>query len=63
MTRNIQDYIDRGYTYEELLSQGLADSSDLESYESAYSLPPQTEQPKIRKKVKKSKQQANQIDF
>jgi hypothetical protein len=39
MTRNIQDYIDRGYTYEELLSQGLADPSDLESYESAYSLP------------------------
>jgi hypothetical protein len=63
MTRNIQDYIDRGYTYEELLSQGLADPSDLESYESAYSLPPQAEQLKIRKKVKKSKQQPNQIDF
>ncbi|MFM7888922.1 MAG: hypothetical protein ACKPCM_20010 [Pseudanabaena sp.] len=63
MTRNIQDYIDRGYSYEELLSQGLAEYSDLESYESAYSLPPQTEQPKIRKKVKKSKQQADPIDF
>jgi len=55
--------MDRGYSYEELLSQGLADPSDLESYESAYSLPPQTEQPKTRKKVKKSKQQADPIDF
>jgi hypothetical protein len=60
MTKNIQDYIDRGYTYEELLSQGLADSSDIESYESAYSLPPQTEQPKTRKKVKRSKHQAKE---
>jgi hypothetical protein len=63
MKKNIQEYIDRGYSYEELLSEGLADTDDLEAYESAYALPPQTEQPKTRKKVKKSKQQANQIDF
>lgn len=55
MKKNIQEYIDRGYTYEELLSEGLADTDDLETYESAYSLPPQTEQPKRRKKSKNDK--------
>jgi hypothetical protein len=63
MKKNIQEYIDRGYTYEDLLSEGLADTDDLETYESAYSLPPQTEQPKIRKKAKTTKQTNNQVDF
>ena len=63
MKKNIQEYIDRGYTYEELLSEGLADTDDLETYESAYSLPPETEQPKSKKKAKTTKQTNSQIDF
>jgi hypothetical protein len=67
MKRNIQGYIDRGYTYDELLSEGLADADDLEAYESSYSLPPTTEQPKRIKKTKVIKpvenQVNNQIDF
>ncbi len=62
MKRNIQGYIDRGYTYDELLSEGLADADDLEAYESSYSLPPTTEQPKRRKKAKSTKQTDSQTD-
>ena len=63
MKKNIQEYIDRGYTYEELLSEGLADTDDLEAYESSYSLPQRTEHRKIRKRSKPTKQQPNEIDF
>jgi hypothetical protein len=41
MSRNIQHHLDEGLTYEELLSQGIATTDDLESYESSFSIPEQ----------------------
>jgi hypothetical protein len=38
MRNNIQSKIDAGYTYEELLSEGLASFDDIGRYESRYSL-------------------------
>jgi hypothetical protein len=38
MRNNIQSKIDAGYTYDELLSEGLASFDDIGRYESRYSL-------------------------
>jgi len=38
MRNNIQSKIDAGYTYDELLSEGLASFDDIARYESQYSL-------------------------
>jgi hypothetical protein len=72
MRNNIQSKIDAGYTYDELLSEGLASFDDIARYESQYSLydeDDEDEKPK-RKRVKlKSKTQRTkpskeaEIDF
>ncbi len=59
MRNNIQSKIDSGYTYDELLSEGLASFDDIARYESQYSLYDEDGEPK-RKRVKvKPKTQKN----
>jgi hypothetical protein len=59
MRNNIQSKIDAGYTYDELLSEGLASFDDITRYESQYSLYDEDGEPK-RKRVKvKPKTQKN----
>ncbi|BBC26576.1 hypothetical protein [Pseudanabaena sp. ABRG5-3] len=53
MRNNIQSKIDSGYTYDELLSEGLASFDDIARYESQYSLYDEDGEPKWKRvKVK-----------
>jgi len=53
MRNNIQSKIDAGYTYDELLSEGLASFDDIARYESQYSLYDEDGEPKWKRvKVK-----------
>jgi len=71
MRTNINAMIDSGYTYEELLSEGLASFDDIGRYESRYSLYDENAVPKPTKaKVAEPKlaetapnQQESEIDF
>jgi hypothetical protein len=70
MRTNIGAMIDSGYTYEELLSEGLASFDDIGRYESRYSQYDEDAQPKPKKKKAASKlkvtepnQKAEEIDF
>ena len=49
MRTNINAMIDSGYTYEELLSEGLANFDDIGRYESRYSLYDENAAPKPQK--------------
>ena len=49
MRNNIQSKIDAGYTYDELLSEGLASFDDIARYESQYSLYDEDTEPKPKK--------------
>ena len=55
MRNNIQSKIDAGYTYDELLSEGLASFDDIARYESQYSLYDEDDEPKPKKIKTKSK--------
>jgi hypothetical protein len=57
MRNNIQSKIDAGYTYDELLSEGLASFDDIARYESQYSLYDEDAEPKPKKVKAKSKTQ------
>jgi hypothetical protein len=69
MRNNIQSKIDAGYTYDELLSEGLASFDDIARYESQYSLYDEDAEPKPKKVKAKSKTQTTkpnkeaEIDF
>jgi hypothetical protein len=71
MRNNIQSKIDAGYTYEELLSEGLASFDDIGRYESRYSLYDENAAPKPKTaKVAEPKlaettpnQEESEIDF
>ena len=69
MRNNIQSKIDAGYTYDELLSEGLASFDDIARYESQYSLYDEDAEPKPKKaKVKPQTQRTKpnkevEIDF
>jgi hypothetical protein len=67
MRNNIQSKIDAGYTYDELMSEGLASFDDIARYESQYSLYDEDAEPKPKKaKVKPKTTKPNQeaeIDF
>ena len=71
MRNNIQSKIDAGYTYDELLSEGLANFDDIGRYESRYSLYDEDAAPKPTKaKVAEPKlaettpnPQESEIDF
>jgi len=71
MRNNIQSKIDAGYTYDELLSEGLASFDDIARYESRYSLYDENAAPKPKKeKIAEPKlaeatpnQQESEIDF
>jgi hypothetical protein len=71
MRNNIQSKIDAGYTYDELLSEGLASFDDIARYESRYSLYDENAAPKPKKeKVAEPKlaettpnPQESEIDF
>ncbi len=69
MRNNIQSKIDAGYTYEELMSEGLASFDDIARYESQYSLYDEDAEPKPKKaktepKAKGNKSQPEpEIDF
>ena len=58
MRNNIQSKIDAGYTYDELLSEGLASFDDIARYESQYSLYDEDDEPKPKKVKAKLKTQA-----
>ncbi|WP_055077414.1 hypothetical protein [Pseudanabaena sp. 'Roaring Creek'] len=58
MRNNIQSKIDAGYTYDELLSEGLASFDDIARYESQYSLYDEDAEPKPKKVKVKLKTQA-----
>ena len=55
MRNNIQSKIDAGYTYDELLSEGLASFDDIARYESQYSLYDEDGEPKTKKVKTKAK--------
>ena len=55
MRNNIQSKIDAGYTYDELLSEGLASFDDIARYESQYSLYDEDGEPKRKKTKTRSK--------
>jgi hypothetical protein len=57
MRNNIQSKIDAGYTYDELLSEGLASFDDIARYESQYSLYDEDAEPKPKKVKAKPKTQ------
>jgi hypothetical protein len=57
MRNNIQSKIDAGYTYDELLSEGLASFDDIARYESQYSLYDEDAEPKPKKAKAKPKTQ------
>ena len=57
MRNNIQSKIDAGYTYDELLSEGLASFDDIARYESQYSLYDEDAEPKPKKAKVKLKAQ------
>ena len=69
MRTNIGAMINSGYTYEELLSEGLASFDDIGRYESRYSLYDEDEVPKpTNAKVAEPKEttpnpQESEIDF
>jgi len=69
MRNNIQSKIDAGYTYDELLSEGLASFDDIARYESQYSLYDEDTEPKPKKAKAKPKAQGTkpnkeaEIDF
>jgi hypothetical protein len=69
MRNNIQSKIDAGYTYDELLSEGLASFDDIARYESQYSLYDEDTEPKPKKAKAKPKTQGTkpnkeaEIDF
>ena len=71
MRTNISAMINSGYTYEELLSEGIASFDDIGRYESRYSLYDENAAPKPKKaKVVEPKsaettanQQESEIDF
>jgi hypothetical protein len=69
MRNNIQSKIDAGYTYDELLSEGLASFDDIARYESQYSLYDEDAEPKPKKAKAKPKTQETkpnkeaEIDF
>ncbi|MEA5486960.1 MULTISPECIES: hypothetical protein [Pseudanabaena] len=69
MRNNIQSKIDAGYTYDELLSEGLASFDDIARYESQYSLYDEDAEPKPKKVKAKPKTQTTipskeaEIDF
>lgn len=69
MRNNIQSKIDAGYTYDELLSEGLASFDDIARYESQYSLYDEDAEPKPKKVKAKPKTQGTkpnkeaEIDF
>ena len=71
MRTNIGAMIDSGYTYEELLSEGLANFDDIGRYESRYSLYDENAVPKPQKakaaELKTTEttpnQQESEIDF
>ena len=70
MRNNIGAMIDSGYTYEELLSEGLASFDDIGRYESRYSQYDEDAEPKPKKekaalkaKVTEPNQKAEEIDF
>ncbi|MCL1489600.1 MAG: hypothetical protein M1G31_02435 [Pseudanabaena sp. Salubria-1] len=57
MRNNIQSKIDAGYTYDELLSEGLASFDDIARYEAQYSLYDEDAEPKPKKAKAKPKTQ------
>ena len=57
MRNNIQSKIDAGYTYDELLSEGLASFDDIARYESQYSLYDEDGEPKCKRVKVKLKNQ------
>ena len=61
MRNNIQSKIDAGYTYDELLSEGLASFDDIARYESQYSLYDEDAEPKPKKVKAKSKTQTTKL--
>lgn len=70
MRNNIGAMIDSGYTYEELLSEGLASFDDIGRYESRYSQYDEDAEPKPKKekaapkvKVTEPNQKTEEIDF
>ena len=69
MKTNIGAMINSGYTYEELLSEGLASFDDIGRYESRYSLYDENAVPKPKKakaaepKETAKNQQESEIDF
>jgi len=68
MRNNIGAMIDSGYTYEELLSEGLASFDDIGRYESRYSQYDEDAEPKKEKaapkpKVTEPNQKVEEIDF
>ena len=69
MRNNIQSKIDAGYTYDELLSEGLASFDDIARYKSQYSLYDEDTEPKPKKAKAKPKTQGTkpnkeaEIDF
>jgi len=70
MRTNIGAMIDSGYTYEELLSEGLANFDDIGRYESRYSQYDEDAEPKPKKekaapkpKVTEPNQKTEEIDF
>jgi len=70
MRTNIGAMIDSGYTYEELLSEGLASFDDIGRYESRYSQYDEDAKPKPKKekaapkaKVTEPNQKTEEIDF
>ena len=70
MRNNIGAMIDSGYTYEELLSEGLASFDDIGRYESRYSQYDEDAEPKPKKekavpkaKVTEPNQKVEEIDF
>ena len=71
MRTNINAMIDSGYTYEELLSEGLASFDDIGRYESRYSLydenaapkPPKAKAAELKTTETTPNQQEAEIDF
>ena len=61
MRNNIQSKIDAGYTYDELLSEGLASFDDIARYESQYSLYEEDDEPKPKKVRAKAKPKTQAI--
>ena len=63
MRNNIQSKIDAGYTYDELLSEGLASFDDIARYESQYSLYDEDAEPKPKPKKAKTEPKSKENKF